>query len=259
MGITLSEERLADAAAAVVSCLHSGSGSAARRAANFLAPDVVLAVVAPSATEEIRGREAVVDRLSGEWPNAMIYRQLGFSTPYQVGYLPRESTVEFTFGADGLISRIERVAFSRPPAIVTDTIPLFLRGVINGALSNGTPLTFGYIDLEGRPSLSLRGSTQVYDATTLSVWLRTSSGGVSKAIGAHPSVAFHYRDDNTRTTLSIQGDAHIETDELIRDRVYWAIPEVEQRHDPEQGGTALLVDVRRISGTSLEGPITLER
>lgn len=131
--------------------------------------------------------------------------------------------------------------------------------MINGALSNGTPLTFGYIDLEGRPSLSLRGSTQVYDDTTLSVWLRTSSGGVSNAIGAHPSVAFHYRDDNTRTTLSIQGDAHIETDELVRDRVYWAIPEVEQRHDLEQGGSALLVDVRRISGTSLEGPITLER
>ena len=272
MSVAETEEESADALRAVVGCLRHGSGVAARHAAAFLAPDVVLSVAGPKGTEEVRGRDAVLERLTGEWPNGAIYRQLSCSDPYRdgeiwkvdvalpaVGYLPHESAVEFSFGEQRLVSRISRRAFVRPAPIVTATIPLFLRGLIDGALANGTPLTFSYIDLAGMPSLSLRASTQVYDDVSISVWLRSATGGASEAIPVNPAVGFLYRDERTRTTLSIQGTAQIVSTEAVRERVYWSIPEVEQRHDPERCGAALLVDVRRITGTSLEGPIEMRR
>jgi hypothetical protein len=36
-------------------------------------------------------------------------------------------------------------------------------------------------------------------------------------------------------------------------------PEVEQAHDPERKGAAVLVDVTRLSGFTLEGQVRMER
>src|SRR5437870_1405931 len=62
--------------------------------------------------------------------------------------------------AGGLISRIvqEVIPAVPPPAqplVLTDAITT----AVNGALSNGTPIVVAYVDGEGAPHLSLRGST----------------------------------------------------------------------------------------------------
>jgi len=62
--------------------------------------------------------------------------------------------------------------------IQAETIPGFVRGIINGALNNGTPLCVAYVDENGQPVQSLRGSTQVYSDTQLSMWVRHATGSV---------------------------------------------------------------------------------
>src|SRR5262249_29424655 len=149
----------------------------------------------------------------------------------------------FTFDAEHQISRVDQVTVQQgaPPPPVPDIIPSFVRGVVNGALANGTPMVLSYVDEQGQPSLSLRGSIQVYSDTQLSIWVRNAASGLIRSLDKNPSVALLYRDSKTRTTLIFRGHGHVETNEAVRDRVYALSPEVEQNHDPERNGAALLV------------------
>jgi hypothetical protein len=134
-----------------------------------------------------------------------------------------------------------------------------VRGLVNGALANGTPMVLGYVDQQGEPSLSLRGSVQVYSDHELSIWVRNASGGLIRSLQKNPTVSLLYRDSKSRTTLIFKGRGHVETDEAIRNRVFELSPEVEQNHDTERTGAVVLVDVRSLQGTSARGNIRMER
>jgi hypothetical protein len=99
----------------------------------------------------------------------------------------------------------------------------------------------------------------VYGDTQLSLWVRNADGGLIRSLRANPVVALLYRDSRTRTTLIFRGHGHVETDEAVRERVFTLSPEVEQNHDPERNGAALLVDVSGLQGTSPRGPVRMER
>jgi hypothetical protein len=142
---------------------------------------------------------------------------------------------------------------------VTDTIPEFVRGIVNGALANGTPMVLGYVDEQGEPALSLRGSVQVYSDHQLSLWVRNANGGLIRSLQKNPGVSLLYRDSKSRTTLIFRGRGYVETDEAVRERVFERSPEVEQNHDTERNGAAMLVDVRSLQGTSPRGSIRMER
>jgi hypothetical protein len=258
------------AAEVYVQAIKTGAPSAAERAGQHLADDVVLSV----GGREFAGRAAVLQRITGQWPPTATYIHASWLDPRPdgdrltvhadvppLGAAPAAVDLTFAFDGQDRIVRVEQTTMMPPPATGsgTDTIPDFVRGLVNGALANGTPMVLGYVDEQGEPSLSLRGSVQVYSDHQLSLWVRNASGGLIRSLQTNPTVSLLYRDSKSRTTLIFKGRGHVETDEAIRSRVFELSPEVEQNHDTERVGAVVLVDVRSLQGTSPRGNIRMER
>jgi hypothetical protein len=251
------------AAEAYVKALRTGEPSATQLASQYLADDVVLA----TAQGEVSGRDEVVKRITGQWPLTPVFQLSGFGPPQEsngtlklegelppLGAAPQKVSLTFSFDGNDKIKRVEQSQQAAPPQ-TSETIPPYVRGIINGALANGTPIVVAYTDEDGQPSLSLRGSTQVYSDTQVCIWVRNAEGGIVRTMARNPRVSLLYRDSKSRTTLIIQGRGHVETDPEIRERVYLLSPEVEQNHDTARKGAALIVDVVSLSGTTVRGMV----
>lgn len=251
------------AAEAYIKALRTGEPSATQAASQHLADDVVLA----TANDEIKGHDNVLRRITGQWPLTPVFQHAGFSAPQEsdgrvkaegelppMGAAPQKISLTFTFDGNK-IKRIEQQQQAASP-IQAETIPGFVRGIINGALNNGTPLCVAYVDPNGQPVQSLRGSTQVYSDTQLCIWVRNADGGIIKAVSSgNNKLSLLYRDSKVRTTLVIQGRGHVETDAEVRERVYQLSPEVEQNHDTSHKGAALIIDVTSLQGTTVRGMV----
>lgn len=257
-----------EAVEAYVRALRSGEASAATRAGTRLADDVVLVM----GEQRAEGRAAVLERITGQWPLTPVLLQGAWSDPEEdeesvivtasfrgIGAAPGGLTLTFAFDGGDAIREVRQQLQPGPAPQTADTIPDHVRGLVNTALANGLPIAVAYVDETGQPVLSPRGSTQVYSPTQLSIWVRNREGGLASAVAANPRLALLYRDSRTRTTLIFQGRGRIVTDEAVRNRVFDLAPEVEQRHDPERRGAALLIDVERLQGTTPAGPVRMVR
>lgn len=255
------------AAEAYVRALRSGEGSAADRAAPYLAEDVVVTL----ASGELKGRQAVVEHITGLWPNTPVLQQGGWGDPTPEGdglvveaEFPAfgagasKATITFSFDSGGKIAAVTESYAGGARPEPQKTIPLVVRGLINSALALNIPMAVAYVDPEGTPQLSLRGSTQVYSPTQLAIWLRSAEGGLPRALATNPKITLLLRDSRTRTTLIVKGNGHIETDPEVRDRVFELSPEVEQMHDPHRTGAALIIDVTDLRGGTPKGPVLVQ-
>jgi Pyridoxamine 5'-phosphate oxidase len=254
---------------AYVKAYRTAEHSALRWLTPFLADDVRV----EAEGRETRGRVAVVERLAGVRPMLTALTSIGFAAASRedggrirvvgdvppLGAAPDKVVLEFSFNERDEISlvteRLERRAEDGGSATV---LPPFVRGCFDGALGNGTPVTFAYVDLDGCPRVSLRGSTHVYGDMQLAIWLRPTDRSAG-ALEKHPAVALIYRDTKTRTTLTVKGTARVEHSAEIRNRVFNLIPEIEQTHDPERRGQALVIDVEEVDGTSPLGRVRVRR
>jgi hypothetical protein len=248
--------------------MRTGEGSAARQATAYLADDVVLV----AGGERIVGRAQVAGRITGQWPMTPVYYRATWSNPTLDDHTVKvEATsrdvfapvprfeLAFTFNDQAQIIQIEQIPLERATPSVTETIPDFVKTYVNNALANGTPMVIACTNPDGSPNLTLRGATQVFSETQLSVWLRHAEGDTVKAIRLNPKMAALYRDSRNRTTLVFHGRGHIATDEPTRNRVFEIAPEVEQNHDPQRLGAALIIDVERMDGMSAHGVTQVRR
>lgn len=251
------------AAEAYVKALRTGEASAAQLAARYLADDVVLA----TGQDEIHGHANVLKRISGQWPLTPTLVHAGFSTPREedgkvvalgelppLGAAPQKVSLTFSFNGQDKIARIEQTSQAAPPQQF-EALPEFVKGTINAALANSTPIVVGYVDENGQPILSLRGSTQVYSDTQLCIWVRNAEGGIVRAMARNNRVSLLYRDSRSRTTLIMQGRGHVETDPAVRERAFNLAPEVEQNHDTGRRGAALIIDITQVQGTTVRGMV----
>ncbi|MBV9547581.1 MAG: pyridoxamine 5'-phosphate oxidase family protein [Chloroflexi bacterium] len=251
------------AAEAYIKALRTGESSAAARAGEFLAEDVVLVL----GQDEITGHANVLKRVTGQWPLTPTLIHAGFSTPVEqagkvvasgelppLGAAPQKLSLTFSFDGQDKIMRIEQAQQAAAP-LQFDRLPEFVRGTINAALANSTPMVVAYVDEDGQPVLSLRGSTQVYSDTQLCIWVRNADGGIVRAMSRNDRVSLLYRDSRSRTTLILQGRGHVETDPEVREHVYALAPEVEQNHDVNRRGAALIIDVTQLQGTTVRGMV----
>jgi hypothetical protein len=256
--------RRTQAAEAYVKALRTGESSATEQAGQYLAEDVVLA----TGQDEVAGHANVLKRITGQWPLTSVFVHAGFNAPREedgrvkvdaefppMGAAPQKLSLTFSFDDSDRIKRVEQQQQAAPPQPPAETLPGFVRGIINGALANGTPMVVAYTDENGQPVLSLRGSTQVYSDTQLSIWVRNADGGIVKTMARNPRVSLLYRDSKTRTTLIIQGRGHVETSPEVRERVFALSPEVEQNHDTARKGAALIIDITSLGGTSVRGMV----
>ncbi len=256
------------AAESYVQAMRTGEGSAARLATTFLADDVVLI----AAGDRLVGREQVAERITGQWPMTPVYLRASWSNPTLDDHTVKvEATsrdvfapvprfeLTFRFNDQQQIAEIEQTPLERSTPTVTDSMPDYVKSYVNNALANGTPMVIACTDPDGAPNLTLRGATQVFSDTQLSVWLRHAEGDTVKAIRLNPKMAALYRDSRNRTTLIFHGRGHVATDEATRNRAFDIAPEVEQNHDPNRLGAALIIDIERLDGMSAHGVLQMRR
>jgi hypothetical protein len=124
---------------------------------------------------------------------------------------------------------------------------------INSALAEARPVAVTYVDTEGRPHMSLRGSVQVYSPDQLSIWVRHPEGGIVEHIAKNPHVALLYRNADTKSTYTFMGRARVDDDEAVRQTVFEASPEPERNHDPERHGAAVIIDLDSAKGFTIGG------
>jgi len=264
----------ARAAELYVKALRTGEASATTQAARYLAPDVVLDTTGAhmwgNGAEHFSGYDDVVHMITGIGVMTGVYRTGAWDEPEvdgdQVrvsadlgGGLLQSASLTFTFNADGKIVHIEQVNTGGSPPPQTDRIPAFVKAIVNAALANNTPMIVAYTGEDGAPVLSLRGSTQAYSDTQLSIWVRHANGGMATTLRKNPSMALMYRDPPNRTTLMFQGRGHFDDSPEVRDRVFELAPEVEQRHDLDRNGAALIIDIDRLTGNTPRGGVRMVR
>ncbi|MBV8083627.1 MAG: hypothetical protein JO247_02315 [Chloroflexi bacterium] len=258
-----------EAAEAYVQALKTGEGSATKKASEYLAEDVVL----NTGREEVKGYNEVLKRITGQWPQTptMIHAGWGFAEDGDkvtvaadfppLGAAPQAINLTLSFNGSNKITRIDQETKMAGPQPPTNKIPDFIKGNVNAALANGTPMVVAYTGPDGQPVLSLRGSTQVFSDTALCIWLRNAEGGLYNAARSTDNnrISLLYRDSKTRTTLIFQGRGRIADDEPTRRRVYDISPEVEQNHDPARKGAALIIDIDKLQATTPRGMIRMQR
>ena len=268
-------DRRVRAVEAYLKALRTGEASATATAAEHLAPDVVLDTVGAhmwgNGHEQFKGYDETLKMITGIGVMTGVYRTAPWTNPVPDGDdklkvnadlgggLLSAIALTFSFNDQDQIVRIEQVNKGGGPAPATDRIPDFVKGIVNSALANNTPMIVAYTDEHGAPNLSLRGSVQVYSDTQLSIWVRHATGGMATALQKNPRMALMYRDPPARTTLTLEGTAHFETDPEVRNRVFELAPEVEQKHDPGRIGAALIIDISKVTGNTPRGGVRMQR
>jgi len=256
--------RRTEAAEAYVLALRTGEASAAARAGELLAPDVELI----DGKASFRGREQVLQRITGWWPFTAKFRRGAWSAPREEGdavivsgELPPPgagpAAIEVRLAFDGE-DRIRRVEYAGTPGVTqtTNVIPDFVKALVDPARMNNAPLTAAYTGEDGAPVLSFRGSVQVYGPTQLSMWLRNPEGAMVRALAKDPRMALSYF-DSYGNWLLFEGWAQVERDPRASRRVFDLLPEVERNHDPSCTGAALIVNVEHMEASTAWGRVSM--
>jgi hypothetical protein len=134
-----------------------------------------------------------------------------------------------------------------------------LAQAVNSALESGKPITVAYVDAEGQPHLSFRGSTHTHSPDQLAIWVRNPEGGILTAVERNPRLTLMYRDPETRTMLMFYGRGRVETSEDAHRTVYDQSPERERQADPDRKGKPVVIELDRVEGRTPAGPIRMSR
>jgi hypothetical protein len=132
-----------------------------------------------------------------------------------------------------------------------------IASAIDGAAARGHQLAISYLDDDGYPAVSFRGSLQVLSATQLGLWARRVDDGLARAIGERPKVSLVYYEPGGPgpMLLSIRGRARV--DPSADDAVYAGMIEGERGQDPDRNGVAVVIDVESVRGFGADGPFQL--
>jgi hypothetical protein len=122
---------------------------------------------------------------------------------------------------------------------------------VNGAYGAGRPIVLGYVNADGYPSLSTRGSTHVHGPQQLAIWGRNPEGGLQRAIASNPKVGLIAFNMDPFTLLFFTGRARLDPSQ--NDAVWEKIPDGEKGQDPERRGGAIIIDLDTIKGLGGDG------
>jgi hypothetical protein len=123
----------------------------------------------------------------------------------------------------------------------------------------GAPMLVSYVDAEGQPHMTYRGTAQAFSDTQLAVWSRSIGGGFLKGTQVNPKVALFYRNPATRALYQFFGRARVTTDETERNQIFDNSPEIERNQDPDRLGVASIIDLDQVEGITVEGRIFMRR
>jgi len=142
-------------------------------------------------------------------------------------------------------------SMSTPPPILTELkLSAAMKQAIDSAFGASKPIVISYVDENGAPQLSYRGSTQAYSDTQLAIWVRNPEGRILESIAKTPAVALIYGnfDPSNRGFMIFRGRAHVDGSDAVRQHVYEHSHEFERGKDPDRKGIAMLIDLDSIEG-----------
>jgi len=139
---------------------------------------------------------------------------------------------------------------SEPPVLTELRLSEEMQQAVNAAFGARRPMVIAYVDENGAPQLSYRGSTQAYSDTQLAIWVRNPEGRILESIEKNPAVAmlYGYFEPNERGFMIFRGRARVDSSESVRNRVYEQAHEFERNQDAERKGVAILIDLDSVDG-----------
>ena len=160
--------------------------------AEVLSADVVLS----GPLGEGHGPQAVLDGLAmlrplfstGTWAEPVADGDVvRLTATFPPGRVLGSASLAFGFDASGVITSLQQtLAPGAPPPPVPVALDNDIGAVIDGALDNGTTVIAAYVDADGQPQLSFRGTTQAYGSDGLALWIRDPGGGLVPRAGRQP-------------------------------------------------------------------------
>lgn len=249
----------------VIRALGSPADEACAVLTDLLADDVRAAGVLASG----RGRDAVLASVGGPasgllaaatWdPPAHDSDTVTVRGTLPIGF-PVAAVVLTVRTLGGKISElIQEVEMPAKPEPAPLALGPDVKAAIDNAFVNGSPVIVTYVDPDGRPHVSFRGTVQTHGDDQLALWARDSRGGLVSALATNPHVALLYRDPNTRTQYEFTGHAHVTDDPSERDRIFEGSPPFEQNIDPAHRGAAIIIDLDTVSGGAAGSPVNMVR
>jgi len=237
----------------------AGDGNAAPRA-KLLTEDAIFQTLG-----KIEGRDAVIERMAGQ-AGGGTYRVMEWDDPVIVGAdvritgrMPAGSPmggviITFRFAGEQISAVLQQPLPGAPvPAMPLKLTPEIM-AMVDGASTDGFPMTVAHVDAGGQPIISFRGSTQAFSDTQLAIWVRNSDGNFLNSVAANPRLALMYRNSKTRALYQFQGRAQVSADPAARDRIYAKMSQMERNHDYAHAGVALIIELDRVEGWAGVGP-----
>lgn len=197
---------------------------------------------------------------SAEWAEPVLDGEVATVRGALPAGLPVSAVTVTVRTRDGRLVELAQELEMAPPAPVTPLdIDEQLAAVIDNALDNKTPFIAAYVDADGVPHVSPRGTVQSWSPTEVAMWARDPKGGMLRAIPSNPNVSLFYRDPATRVSFEITGRMRVTDDEQERRRVFDRSPAVERNFDPLRRGAAVIVEVDSVVGSDARGRINMRR
>lgn len=139
---------------------------------------------------------------------------------------------------------------SAPPILTELRLSEEMQRAVNTAFETLKPIVVSYVDENGAPQLSFRGSTQAYSDTQLAIWVRNPEGRILESIEKNPAIALLYGtfEPTARAFMIFRGRARVDGSDAVRRHVYEHAHAFERDKDKERKGSALIIDLDSVEG-----------
>jgi general stress protein 26 len=139
---------------------------------------------------------------------------------------------------------------SAPPILTELRLSEEMQRAVDTAFETLKPIVVSYVDENGAPQLSFRGSTQAYSDTQLAIWVRNPEGRILESIEKNPAIALLYGsfEPTARAFMIFRGRARVDGTDAVRRHVYEHAHAFERDKDKDRKGSALIIDLDSVEG-----------
>jgi len=139
---------------------------------------------------------------------------------------------------------------SAPPVLTELKLSADMKKAVDTAFESLKPIVVSYVDENGAPQLSFRGSTQAYSDSQLAIWVRNPEGRILQSIAKNPAMALIYGsfDPTARAFMIFRGRARVDSSEAVRRHIYERAHPFERDQDKDRKGIALVIDLDSVEG-----------
>jgi hypothetical protein len=139
---------------------------------------------------------------------------------------------------------------SAPPTLTELKLSTDMKRAVDTAFESLKPIVVSYVDENGAPQLSFRGSTQAYSDTQLAIWVRNPEGRILESIAKNPAMALIYGsfEPTNRNFMIFRGRGRIDSTDAARHHIYEHAHPFERGQDKDRKGVALIIDLDSVDG-----------